>query len=117
MRVHVTNDKYVNFESKLLVNVSGRDNPSYLQFPERRVVYIFHLNPLSENFDPLSGNWPQKHKILYIGETNRQGLRGRIPINYRGKIRPRIEEKKLKITDVYVTYCEIEETNPFPYQS
>lgn len=105
MKIPIKIDRKLDFKSEKFVLNASTEKPSYVQFPETRGVYIFHLGPLNEK-------WLQKDKVLYIGEANNQKLKGRISINYRGKIRPLVESGKINISDVYVTYYKIEDSKP-----
>ena len=104
MTINLEIVREIDFMSVPLANDLGR--PNYQGLPVTRGVYIFHIGNLNDN------SWLDTEKILYIGETNRQGLQSRIPINYRGKIRPLIDMGMFALNNVYISYCQIEDAEP-----
>lgn len=109
MKISVAINKNLKFLTQCLCLNAEKAKPSYTQFPKTRGVYIFHTGQLNKN-------WLQAN-ILYIGATNKQKINERISINYRGKIRPLIDSGKVDITEIYVSYCEVKESehSSFPY--
>ena len=95
-------ERIIEFDTYRLARSESDPRPNYKHYPMERGVYIFHVSKIESIFN-------QAHNILYIGAANSSGIKGRIGINTRGKIKPHCQKKGISLCSVFVSFCVIGE--------